>query len=213
MVLCDIYPFWERQKCRQPQIFINENERKNKQTNDTRKIWQQFDYFRRRFLSKSPALYYCYMPGRVCMLVRVWCMCPLRNVSVLFFFIFNRMVSDGSELLHSLGAHTKRFKCGQIHTESCFCLFIYINIFLRSVLYDDSLSLFRLFTHLVRSKNRKKTSNQNKTKEIYINHCAIFLLHFYEFSRSFRRVILFCAKQIKIQLNNGYKKSHKDMTT
>lgn len=70
---CDINPFGGHKNAATP--YHNKWKWKEEiQTNGTRKIWQQFDYFGAGFLSKSTALYYCYM-ALVCTFFRCMWVC------------------------------------------------------------------------------------------------------------------------------------------
>lgn len=151
----DIYPFRKSKKYRSHKIIHwNERKKKNKQTNDTRKIWQQFDYFGAGFYL-SLQLYIIV----ICLLV---CTCVL-HVSIEHFIrsILRVLCIDPKKAMSFLSiyrfARSKRFKCGQVHWFLFLFvyLFIYINIFLRSVLYDDALSWFWLLTHIFGTEKKR----------------------------------------------------------
>lgn len=199
--------------------------------------------FRRRFLSKSPALYYwC-----VCLhVVRVYGACVHREMCVCFVLhrrllhiTFGGMSWTCAASLYRLCAvYTPKVLNVVKSIGSCFCLFIYINIFLHSALYDDSLSLFRLFTHLFFSKRTKqinkfvsclhsmqsqvgqklaerserewkKSQRRNLYQSMCSFSCAFFKL-ILSISSSVGRFVQNKSKSIRI---NGNAKSHKDMTT
>lgn len=195
MFRCSRVTFIPLLKDRMPQPqFQKWNRKRNKiykQINKRlKKNMTRIRLFRRRFLSKSPTLYYCYVRLWICVYV---CLVHVPRKKFVCFAV---------HLLNCLRAQwaSSHYRCVKGEgfnvvkfTESCFCLFIYINIFslpFFAVLYDvslpDSISLpFEKFRKSwIWPVDLGKNWEKNSRKRNLYQSMILFYLYFQDFSCS-----------------------------
>lgn len=174
--------------------------------------------FRRRFLSKSPALYYCYMPllwvtecASVCLVHVLWkrfvclALCLLHRLRA-------RWASSHYRCVEKKGLNVVKF------TESCFCLFIYTNIFLCFFVTLRRFFLFLPFEKIRKScvwlsKLGSENWERNGPKRNLYQSMLLFIRMF--FFGLFHLAGCFCMRETNQNQAeyNAYKNSQTDMTT
>lgn len=134
MPSCDIYPFAERQNAATTVLKMELKEHEKKEHTyiwrNERKIWQEFDYFGAGFyLSLQPyiiASFSLTLSLSVC--ARICLVHVFRNKCVCFALCLLNCLRIQWASSHYLRVEEKGLNVVKF-TESCFCLFIYMNIF------------------------------------------------------------------------------------